>query len=470
MDTAQISWNSATLFAYLSIGLIVATYLRKQIPFLQKLLIPNAIIAGVIVLILSQKVINLINIPAGSINTLVYHLLTGVFITLGLQQRKRENYSGVIITTTVITISNAVLGLVGIAFTLLGSLVLFQDLHPAFSMLPLLGFGYDHTIASSVGLQWETVGFIWGGQAGYTLGVMGLLWAYLGGVILVIFYRKRKVANRESSREVLEGIIPRESKKPVGSYLTTTREGIETLALHLAIIGLIYLCTFALMKQLSVWLGLIGTEGALFGGIIWHYNFVFGALLAYLARLVIDWLDLGHLFDSGLMAGISGAMIDYLIVASIAAIPLVLFARYLPEILIVSLLSSAALIAFISFASRRMYPDYPVERIVATFGFMTGTLVSGLTLLRMADPQMETPVAKDLAYGSGLSLLVGLPMIIFMTLPLTGYMLGKPVPYLLISLALFAGYGGLLFLIWFLWNLFQRRRGYGRKPVQHSFE
>ena len=208
----------------------------------------------------------------------------------------------------------------------------------------------------------------------------------------------------------------------------------------------------------------------MFGGIIWHYNFVFGALLAYLARLVIDWLDLGHLFDSGLMAGISGAMIDYLIVASIAAIPLVLFARYLPEILIVSLLSSAALIAFISFASRRMYPDYPVERIVATFGFMTGTLVSGLTLLRMADPQMETPVAKDLAYGSGLSLLVGLPMIIFMTLPLTGYMLGKPVPYLLISLALFAGYGGLLFLIWFLWNLFQRRRGYGRKPVQHSFE
>lgn len=459
MDTTQISWSAAALFAYLSIGLIVATILRKQIPFLQKLLIPNAIIAGLIVLILSQKVINLINIPADSIDTLVYHLLTGVFITLGLQQRRDNNYSGGVVTTTaIIAIGYAVLGAVGIAFTLAA---LFRGLHPAFSMLPLLGFGYDHTIASSVGLQWEKVGFMWGGQAGYTLGVMGLLWAYVGGIILIIFYRKRKVTSKGASREVLEGLIPRENPKPVGSHLTTAREGIETLALHLALIGLIYLCTFALMKQLSLWLGFMGAQGELLGGAIWHYNFVFAILLAYLARLVIDWLDLSYLFDSGLMARISGAMIDYLIVASIAAIPLVLFARYLPEILLVSLLSSAALIAFISFAFRRMHPDYPVERIAATFGFMTGTLISGLTLLRMADPQMETPVAKDLAYAGGLSLLVSLPMIIFMTFPLTGFMLGKPVLYLLISLALFAGYGGLLFLIWFLWNLLQRRHARG---------
>ncbi len=457
METAQISWNAAILFAYLSIGLIVATFLRKQIPFLQRLLIPNAIIAGLIILILSQKVINLINIPAGSMDTLVYHLLTGVFITLGLQQRRGINYRGVVTTTAIISISYAVLAVVGILFTLFWSAIHFRSFHPAFSMLPMLGFGYDHIIASSVGLQWETVGFMWGGQAGYALGVMGLLWAYIGGIILIIFYRKQKVVDEATGCAVLEGIIPRENKKPVGGYLTTAREGIETLALHLALIGLIYLCTFALMKQLSVWLGFMGTQGELFGGIIWQYNFVFGALLAYLARLVIDWLDLGHLFDSGLMARISGAMIDYLIVASIAAIPLFFFSRYLPEILLVSLLSGAALIAFISFASRRMHPDYPVERIAAAFGFMTGTFVTGLTLLRMADPQMETPVAKELAYAGGLSLLVSLPMIIFVTFPMTGYMLGKPVLYLLISLALFVGYSGLLILIWFLWNVFRCR-------------
>ena len=97
MDTVQISWNSATLFAYLSIGLIVATYLRKQIPFLQKLLIPNAIIAGVIVLILSQKVINLINIPAGSINTLVYHLLTGALSPWGCSKERGKTIAALLL-------------------------------------------------------------------------------------------------------------------------------------------------------------------------------------------------------------------------------------------------------------------------------------------------------------------------------------------------------------------------------------
>jgi len=48
-------------------------------------------------------------------------------------------------------------------------------------------------------------------------------------------------------------------------------------------------------------------------------------------------------------------------------------------------------------------------------------------------------------------------MIIFVTFPMTGYMLGKPVLYLLISLALFVGYSGLLILIWFLWNVFRCR-------------
>jgi hypothetical protein len=38
------------------------------------------------------------------------------------------------------------------------------------------------------------------------------------------------------------------------------------------------------MKQLSVWLGFMGTQGELFGGIIWQYNFVFGALPRRLQR------------------------------------------------------------------------------------------------------------------------------------------------------------------------------------------
>ncbi len=465
MATAVNGWSFILLFAYLSIALLLATFLRKQFLFLQRLMIPNAIIAGLIVLLCSGQLFGIIQISLDQLNLTVYHLITGIFILIGLREPRCKDNRAVFTTTMIIGQGYALLAVVGCLFTLIWIGVLFPNFYPSFSMLPLLGFGFDQIIAAGIGLQWEQVGFIGGGRAGFSFGVMGLFWAYLGGTIMVLWLRKRQQKNglvNSISREAQEGIIPRESEKPAGGYLATAPEAMESLTLHLALIGFLYLIAFSGTNQLSAWLAQFGNVGQLLGEFLWSYNFLIGLLLGYLGRIVINWLELGYLFDSGTMQRISGAMVDYMITAALAAVPLLIYVDYWPEVVILSLISGVAVVLFVYFTSYKMHTDHHLTRCVSTFGYLTGTIASGLALLRMVDPELESPAAEDLACAGGLSLLIGLPLFVLINYPLYGA--DRPLPSLLITLSLFAGYGLLLFLIWFFWN---RRIGKSKNSV-HS--
>lgn len=455
MAGAVDGWSFILLFAYIGAALLIAAFCRKQFSFLQQLMIPNAFIAGLIVLLCSGQLLGILSLSLDHLNTVVYHLLTGIFILVGLRGTRRKQGRAVFTTTVMIGQGYALLAVIGVLFTLLWVRALFPDFFPSFSMLPLLGFGFDHITATSIGFQWEQAGFIGGGRAGFSFGVMGLFWAYLGGTIMVLWARKRQGKGGSApviSPEAREGIIPRDSKKPPGAGLSTAPEAMESLALHLALVGVLYLLTFSLINQLAAWLGRFGGAGEIFGEFLWNYNFLFGLLLGYLARQIIDWLNLDYLFDSGTMQRISGAMVDYMIVASLAAVPLLIYVNYWIEVVVLSLLCGLAVAFFVYFATQKMHGDHKLARSAALFGYLTGNIASGVALLRMVDPELESPAAGDLAWAGGLSLLIGLPLFVFVNFPLYGFAAGMPLRYLLITLGLFAGYGALLTLIWFVWN------------------
>jgi ESS family glutamate:Na+ symporter len=71
------------------------------------------------------------------------------------------------------------------------------------------------------------------------------------------------------------------------------------------------------------------------------------------------------------------------------------------------------------------------------FGMMTGTIGSGVLLLREIDPNYETPAANNLILGSSFGILFGAPMLVFIGIAKEG--LGKAfltVGILLIYLAI----------------------------------
>ena len=468
MAPAVDGWSFILLFAYISVALLLAVFLRRQLPFLQQLSIPNAFIAGLIVLLCSQ-LLKVMQISLEHLSTIAYHLLTGIFILIGLSGARRKQKRAVFTTTLMVGKGYALLAVFGCLFTLVWVKWLLPNFPPSFSMLPLLGFGFDHLTAQGMGLQWEQVGFGGGGYAGFSFGVMGLFWAYLGGTILILWARKRRgkdsrptpVLNSEGTAEN----TTLKSEKPAGGHLTTAPLGLSPLALNLALIGALYLLTFSCMNQFAAWLGRYGGIGEFFGGILWSYNYLGGLLLGYLARVIIDWLNLGAVFDRGMMRTITATMTDYMIVASLAAVPLLIYANYWVEVVLLSLICGLAMAFFVYFAAHKMYTRHRLARMAAVFGYLTGTIASGVALLRMADPEFDSPAVEDLAWAGGLSLLIGFPLLIFIYYPLYGPVTGMPLRYLLITLALFAGYGLLLFLAWFLWS---RSSAYKKKVHLNS--
>ena len=67
-------------------------------------------------------------------------------------------------------------------------------------------------------------------------------------------------------------------------------------------------------------------------------------------------------------------------------------------------------------------PEYGFERCLIMFGYATGTAASGLLLLRIADPDYETPVAVEGGLMNVFSCLTFLPVTLSMPFaPLPGY-------------------------------------------------
>jgi ESS family glutamate:Na+ symporter len=71
----------------------------------------------------------------------------------------------------------------------------------------------------------------------------------------------------------------------------------------------------------------------------------------------------------------------------------------------------------IRYVTPRVFTDHPFERYVGVYGEMTGTIASGLALVRVTDPELATPVAQDLGLGSGMALLFGFPLLVVINLP-----------------------------------------------------
>ncbi len=81
------------------------------------------------------------------------------------------------------------------------------------------------------------------------------------------------------------------------------------------------------------------------------------------------------------------------------------------------------------------------------YGMMTGTISSGVLLLREVDPKLETPAANNLITGSGFAIMLGVPMLILIGMApksalMTWITLGVMVVYYFILLLLACGGSG----------------------------
>lgn len=458
---AGVNWEPVLIFCYLSVFLILATFLRSKITFLQKYLIPNSILAGFFGILFGQYIFRVID--PNQMGDYVYHLLTLAFIAMGLRGSKVKRSYGTLTTMVIHCQTYAVQGILGMAFAIILILTYFPDLFPAFGLHLVMGFGNNPGVAYSFGLNWEGMGFIGGAQVGLTFGALGFVWAYILGMILINWgVRRNKTAIFKGYDQippsVFRGIVkPGEEKKSAG-MLVTAQEAIESLALQLALVGTVLLLAYLFLSNFLAFLEGFGDFGENLSALIGGFGYIFGILFALVARWIMEKIKVDYVIDHGLMTRLGGTFIDFMITAAITAISLEMIRLYWLEIIMLSTLGGLVTLAVVFFLVNRMQMDYKFERLVSSFGLVTGTVASGLALLRVLDPHFETPVAEDLVYAGGVALFTAIPILLMANMPAIGYVAGRTIPAALETIGLVFVYLIALTAFWFIYRAIFIRR------------
>lgn len=406
-------------FAWLGVLLVMATLLRSRFKLFQDYLIPANLIAGILGLLLGANVLGWIDLTSERLGAYVYHLLALLFIALGLRSpRKKMGLTslkfGIIFICTYL-----VQAILGLTIALLLFYTIMPDLFVGIGLLPPLSFGMNPGIAYSIGQNWEQYGFEHGGIIGLTFSAIGFLMAYTVGIWLVRTGIKKGNATyidakEELSEDVKTGIF----STPVANAsekITTPSENIESFSFHISLIGATFILTYGLVYLMELGLINVGAENEV--STLWSFHFIFAAIMALFVRKIMDASGASRVIDDITMTRCSNLFMDFMVVASVAAISLVVVAQYWLPLLSISMVVTVATWFVILVMSNQAFTKFRLERFAAIFGNMTGTLQSALVLLRIVDSGMKSPASYNLVYGSGISLMIGFPLLILINAP-----------------------------------------------------
>ena len=440
----NLGWEIVLDVTILGAFLLLGSFLRARIRFLQRFLVPVALIGGFLAMLTNKSFFGLIEFDNTRLGIYVYHLLAVTFVAIGLRREDAGKGRDALAMGLSGSTGYALQGVVGFGLGFLLMYTLYPDLFPSFGALAPLGFGQGPGQAYAIAHEWEVgYGFTHGGNLGLTMAAFGYFWACFIGVPIVNYGIKRGWAalvkdRSQISKEIYTGFFDRRSERPIAGRLTTTSEAIDSFALHLALIGIVYLVTYLLLSGVMKLLVMLGVGG--FAGILRGFFFIFAALMALLVRYIIGRIGLSHVVDNGIMSRIAGVSVDYLVVTAIAAISLSVVIEFIVPILVTG--TGVGLVTLLMFFwyAKRSYSEYPFERAIAIYGMLTGTISTGLVLLRMLDPEYKTPVAQHLVYTGAISLPLCFPLLLIINLPLKGVTTGDHTWYvitLLVTVAMF---------------------------------
>ncbi len=434
-------------FMIISLLLVLGTILRRYVRFFQRFLIPNSLIAGFLGLLLGVELLNFLPFDPTRMGAYVYHLLALTFISVGLYQTDKKHSSAAMNLGFMQVAVMLIQGVFGLAIAIIVALTVVPDLNPAMGVLLPLGYAMGPGIAYSIGQSWTAFGYAGAGATGLTIAAVGYLVAYFFGMTLV----NRAVGKGQTTdipSHVRTGIRSKENR-PVGAKLSFSGAAVEPLAVHLALVGVVYLLTWIVASALAKALMSAGLEQEI--PILWSFHFIIANLLALATRKIVLKGRRGAWIDDGMIHRVTGTFAEFLIVTSIMGISLTIALRFALPLIVICLVGAWLTYKFVKWTCWAIFNDFRFERFIGMFAQMTGTISSGMALLRVTDPEYRSPVAQELVLSSGIALGLGFPLLVLINMPFTRF--NGSMSGFLIVMAAMAVYLVLLIVGWrFYWR------------------
>ncbi len=419
-------WRSVMLVSVLLISLLVANMIKKRVPFFKNSLIPNSVLGGLILLIISGicyfvKGDYLFNLDIFSkegsginiLETLTYHCLAIGFIAMTLRpavKSKEKGRAAEILNSGVSTICTYLIqGIVGIGITMIAALII-KNFASGSGILLSFGYGQGTGQALNIGKNFDkTMGTASYASFGLAMAALGFLTASIVGVIYLNHLRKTK---KIDPKKVEVSILGTDDVQ--GKDEPPMNESVDKLTLQVSLVAVSYLVAYGFMYLIgNVLLG----EGSNMIGTIYGFNFIFGVLAAVIVKGVMNFLrkkDIVHheYRNTFLLNRISGIAFDIMIVSGICAIQIHVIADYWFVILLLGVVGAIVTFIYQRIVTKKLFPAYEHEQFLAFFGMLTGTASTGMILLREADPELETPVSENLVYQNFPAIILGLPVLL----------------------------------------------------------
>ncbi|KIG18073.1 Sodium/glutamate symporter [Enhygromyxa salina] len=420
----------------------VAAGLRRVIPPLQTLGMPDALIAGLIGVVCGPAVIGLLPFSAAHLEVIIYHALALVFIAVGLQAPPPGKRTG-----TARSIAFAIPAIATLqAIVGLGCVLIWNatqggpELHTGFGVMLPLGFNQGPGPAMTFGAAWEDkAGMSDGAQIGLIMAALGYTWCCVVGVVLVAWGRRRGWDQTKGAGETVA--IAADAQQQRAPARRAKHGGLEPLTAQLVAIALVYLATWVFLELVTP---LLPEQHQ---PTVWGFHFLIATGFALTLRPLAARLPGGSPLDNDLLARTSSTIVDVATCAALAAVSVTVLGQYLAPVLLISTVGGLATLLACVWMARRAFPSRPFEHAIVTYGSLTGTATTGLALLRMLDPQLEGPAARNYVLAVPLSALLALPLLIVIQIPVGTFPADYPGTALSVLGMLFA-YAVILVLAW----------------------
>jgi len=431
---------------YIGLFFGIAVILKRIFPIFQRFVIPNSIIAGFIGFLLGPNVLNLTHLDFNTLGKMVYHMMAIGFISLALRDMTKNKTvdafnSGFIIVTTYLF-----QGFVGFLMMLIWG-IFDPRVSPLIGIILPLGFGQGPGQAYSIGSQWERLGLVHGGSVGLAIAAAGFGWATFGGIVILNFLIKKTKYNANGSSK---DFLVKKKIMEVKDYEFSDMDG---MTIQIAIISIIYIITFLFLKFVEISIGSLGNLGRTVSTVLWGFHFVFGAIIAMLFRRIYGKLQRKGIakenyLNNFLLQRIGGGVFDFMVAASISAVSFEKIKGIFWPIFFLTMLGGILTYLYISFIVSKTIQNYKVENKIAFYGMLTGTISTGMALLRELDPGFEKGVAENLVFGSGFSIFIGFPLIFVLNIPAM-YLTTQNNFYYILTFLGMLGYALFAYLIWY---------------------
>ncbi len=397
--------NAIVCFCILCLLLFIGKLLRIAFPVLQWLYLPSSIIGGAIGLVifscfpeyLDPKIV-------ASMRSLPGFLINVVFATLflGMQTSVLKRFTSLALPQLcfgqILAWGQYVIGL-GLAMVLL---IPVFGVGAGFGNLLEIGFEGGHGTVGGLSSVFKNFNWSEGVALGYTVATVGMVLGIIIGMALINWaYRKKLVSDvrnfNEQDRYERVGIYPK-GETPSAGKQTVLSDSIDSLAWHVAIVGLAIFIGYGILECFQYLEIILAPEGYtlfLFQGFPLFPLCMFGGMLL---QRGFSLCKQGHLIDRGQMQRISGATLDFLVVAALATIRLEVVLDNLAALIILITAGVSWNVFLVMFLAPKMFKEAWFERGIAEFGQSMGVTATGLLLLRTVDPENRTVASEAFGY------------------------------------------------------------------------